>query len=98
MKHLIILSIFAVLSGQLLANPDDWRAGTRQKMKATVSKFQPIKQAISSTNQLSCGAKRFCSKMASCAEACLYLTQCGLTRLDMDKDGVPCEKLCSSQC
>jgi hypothetical protein len=32
--------------------------------------------------------------MASCEEARFYLTQCGLTRLDNDKDGVPCESLC----
>jgi hypothetical protein len=32
--------------------------------------------------------------MASCAEARFYLQQCGLTRLDADRDGVPCEAIC----
>ncbi|KAA2211362.1 hypothetical protein F0Q34_20475 [Pseudoroseomonas oryzae] len=32
--------------------------------------------------------------MASCAEARFHLAQCGLTRLDDDRDGVPCERLC----
>ena len=41
-----------------------------------------------------CGAKRTCAEMTSCAEARFYLTQCGLSRLDGDKDGVPCETLC----
>jgi hypothetical protein len=41
-----------------------------------------------------CGAKRYCNEMASCQEARFYLTQCGLTRLDSDGDGVPCESLC----
>jgi endonuclease YncB( thermonuclease family) len=41
-----------------------------------------------------CGEKRTCGEMSSCAEAKFYLQQCGLTRLDRDKDGVPCETLC----
>ena len=42
-----------------------------------------------------CGAKRTCGEMTSCAEANHYLRECGLTRLDGDGDGVPCETLCA---
>jgi hypothetical protein len=41
-----------------------------------------------------CGSKRYCKEMSSCAEARFYLEQCGLTRLDGDSDGSPCENLC----
>ena len=41
-----------------------------------------------------CGSKRYCGEMGSCAEARYYLNQCGLTRLDGDGDGVPCESIC----
>jgi endonuclease YncB( thermonuclease family) len=41
-----------------------------------------------------CGAKRVCGQMTSCAEAQFHLNQCGLSRLDGDRDGVPCERLC----
>ncbi len=41
-----------------------------------------------------CGAKRYCTQMATCDEAYFYYNNCGLTRLDGDKDGVPCETLC----
>ncbi len=41
-----------------------------------------------------CGNKRTCKEMSDCNEAKFYLTQCGLSRLDKDKDGIPCEKLC----
>lgn len=41
-----------------------------------------------------CG-KRLCRKMASCAEAVFTLRQCGVSRLDGDGDGKPCESLCS---
>jgi endonuclease YncB( thermonuclease family) len=42
----------------------------------------------------SCGAKRYCKQMADCAEARHYLTACGVSSLDRDGDGTPCESLC----
>jgi endonuclease YncB( thermonuclease family) len=42
----------------------------------------------------SCGGKRTCGQMSSCAEATHYLNDCGVTRLDRDHDGIPCESLC----
>ena len=41
-----------------------------------------------------CGSKRYCRQMNSCEEAIAFLSQSGLSRLDGDKDGVPCEVLC----
>lgn len=41
-----------------------------------------------------CGAKKKCGEMASCEEATYYLNRCGLTKLDRNRDGVPCESLC----
>lgn len=41
-----------------------------------------------------CGNKRHCSKMSSCAEAKHYLNDCGVSTLDRDSDGIPCESLC----
>lgn len=44
-------------------------------------------------SEFTCGTKRRCSEMTSCAEARFHLTQCGLA-LDGDRDGIPCEKIC----
>lgn len=44
--------------------------------------------------QQECGSKRTCREMSSCAEAKFYLAQCGVSSLDGDGDGTPCEKLC----
>ncbi len=44
-----------------------------------------------------CGGKRTCKEMASCAEAKFYLTRCGLSQLDRDKDGIPCERMCNER-
>ncbi len=41
-----------------------------------------------------CGTKRYCKEMNSCEEAYHYLRNCGLNRLDGDRDGVPCERIC----
>jgi len=41
-----------------------------------------------------CGTKSTCGQMTSCEEARFYLTQCGVSRLDGDGDGMPCASLC----
>ena len=38
--------------------------------------------------------KRVCGDMNDCADAVFHLEQCGMTRLDRDHDGTPCEKIC----
>ena len=44
-----------------------------------------------------CGSKQYCRQMMSCDEAKFYLDVCGLSRLDGNSDGVPCENLCATQ-
>ncbi|WBT39179.1 excalibur calcium-binding domain-containing protein [Hyphomicrobium sp. DMF-1] len=41
-----------------------------------------------------CGTKRLCGDMETCAEAHYYLTSCGVSSLDRNGDGIPCETLC----
>jgi endonuclease YncB( thermonuclease family) len=59
--------------------PWDWR---HRRMPASGTAF-------------SCSGKRYCREMTSCAEARFYLRECGRSSLDGDRDGVPCETLCS---
>jgi hypothetical protein len=40
---------------------------------------------------LTCGGKKVCKEMSSWAEARYYLNTCGVTSLDGDSDGIPCE-------
>jgi len=42
-----------------------------------------------------CASKTTCGEMVNCTEAMYYLNTCGLTRLDGDSDGTPCEALCN---
>lgn len=65
---------------------------TKAKNRLNQTKKHPSKLQKSSAFQ--CGTKRLCGQMNSCAEARFHLTQCGLRRLDSDRDGIPCESLC----
>ena len=44
-----------------------------------------------------CFDKYYCNQMSSCDEAYYCLNDCGMTRLDGDLDGVPCEIICETQ-
>lgn len=76
------------LSSSEQVPPWEWRKGSRSNASDQESKGE-IKA------KYECGAKRYCKEMASCEEAKYYLEHCGLTRLDGDGDGVPCESLCN---
>jgi len=54
--------------------------------------FLPLLLSIEAFAQ--CGAKRYCKEMHTCAEAYFHMSNCGLSRLDRDRDGIPCEKTC----
>jgi hypothetical protein len=65
--------------------PWEWRKGKRGDRPKT--EFLP-------GESFTCGTKRYCREMSSCAEARFYLEECGLARLDGHGDGVPCESIC----
>lgn len=68
--------------------PWEWRRGVKTNSKPDTGEQQQEPQ------KFTCGTKRYCKEMTSCEEAEFYLNECGLTRLDGDGDGVPCESLC----
>jgi hypothetical protein len=68
--------------------PWEWRHG------GTMQPVQPQRMDSSPESGFTCGAKRYCREMTSCDEARFYLERCGLSGLDDDGDGVPCESLC----
>lgn len=55
----------------------------------TKPKYTPTK-----TSSYQCGKKTYCYQMNSCKEVMFYFNNCNLPKLDGDKDGIPCEKLC----
>ena len=70
-----------------------WR---RQRRSAGSSSTKAKESPPPASGPHECGTRRLCREMRSCEEARFHLEQCGLTRLDGDGDGIPCEKLCRS--
>lgn len=78
--------------------PSDFRRGKRGEQTAPVQTqmiTQQVEQQAAADSGGSCGSKRYCKQMATCAEARHYLNDCGVSRLDRDGDGVPCESICN---
>lgn len=69
--------------------PWDWRRGACPTVMAA-----PVSSAVKGSGGFTCGGKRYCREMTSCQEAMFYLKTCGVSSLDGNKDGVPCEALC----
>ncbi len=80
--------------------PWDWRrqqkAGNDWDWLLPLLSSRQAQAAKSDTTRLAytCGDKLSCKQMSSCEEARFYLQQCGVTRLDGNGDGIPCEALC----
>lgn len=77
--------------------PWDWRKGTCATASASATRAPAAPTAAptsATTSSFTCSGKRYCREMSSCEEAKFYLTQCGVSSLDGDRDGTPCEKLC----
>lgn len=74
--------------------PWEWRragAAQRQAYRGSSSTLRP---ASSTDGSYSCSTRKSCGQMTSCAEARYHLEHCGNSRLDGDRDGVPCEAIC----
>ena len=69
--------------------PWEWRRGVKTNNQVKEE------DQTGSPQQFTCGTNRYCKEMISCEEAEFYLKECGLTSLDGDGDGVPCEALCN---
>jgi len=67
--------------------PWEWRKAGRQ-LHALVAEHR------ARGADAACDTKRYCGQMSNCQEAKFYLRQCGVSSLDRDLDGVPCESLC----
>ena len=73
------------MSANQIVPPWEWRIGTPAPRASFLT---PPAEGQS------CGTKRYCREMTSCAEARHYLNACGVSSLDDDRDGVPCENIC----
>jgi endonuclease YncB( thermonuclease family) len=92
--------LWGLQADQIMA-PWDWRAarraGSRTASPAITARQNSSLGLISESSRAAafqCGSKRVCRQMNSCEEALYHLQTCGVTSMDGDGDGVPCEKIC----
>lgn len=90
--------------------PWEWRQGVRVGSGQTAAEPSPPVRSLFASGgarpvapaesqgdgDFSCSGKRYCRQMSSCAEANFYLRQCGVSSLDGNSDGQPCEVLCGT--
>lgn len=78
--------------------PWEWRRSLRAVAAAERARPRPQPDArltpMSASAPRACDSRRYCRQMRSCADAVFHLKQCGVSSLDGDGDGVPCESLC----
>lgn len=78
--------------------PSAWRSTKTASVLETKPKSATaspkLNQALNKSQGGKCGTKTTCGQMSSCQEAKYYLNTCGLSKLDKDGDGTPCESLC----
>jgi cold shock CspA family protein len=60
---------------------------------ASVYKAFFARSALNNQGRFQCTpAKTYCSQMTSCSEAFFHQERCGVTTMDGDRDGIPCEQ------
>ena len=69
-----------------LSNPNS-------SVSASVYKVFFAQSALRNEHEFQCTPKKtYCSEMTSCSEAFFFQERCGGTKMDGDRDGIPCEQ------
>lgn len=86
------MGLWSLPESQRMA-PWQWRHANRTSTN-DATKSTDAQQTNTNKNDARCAKKSTCKQMNTCEEATFYLEQCGISSLDRDDDGVPCESLC----
>lgn len=89
----LAISIFAI-SNALAADTRDASALEKEQCPRPQAMMTLAALVVARDEDCKCGTKTKCGQMNSCAEAMCFLKKCGVTRLDGDGDGTPCESIC----
>lgn len=66
-------------------------SGSPVPLPATESAPLPLAKT-SPKPVFACDGRTYCSQMTSCSEAKFFLAKCPNTKMDGDRDGIPCEE------
>ena len=83
---LIVLLVVGYVGYVRLSHPNS-------TLPASVYKIVLAREALKPHPEFQCRAeKNSCSRMTSCAEALFHEERCGISDMDGDQDGIPCEQ------
>ena len=91
-KFFMICMLLIIAIGSTLYKRFQSTGGQILPSSLNVSNFIDSTRSSSISQQYSCTGKTHCSHMSSCAEATFYIRNCPNTKMDGDRDGVPCER------
>ena len=101
MKKLIVLVVLGLIGWQAFTHYEGRRQGNRVSAAAMLEKVwsagagdraSSAGAASAGNASFRCNGRKYCSQMASCAEATYFLKNCPGVKMDGNGDGVPCEK------
>jgi len=80
-------------AGSDIVPPWEWRKYARTSKKSNPEPpLIMIGGGNSSGGRFRCDGRTYCSQMRSCEEATYFIQNCPGTKMDGDRDGVPCER------
>lgn len=85
MRNLIIVALLAFGAWELYASRES------KPVAELTGSSQAQYSTPSSAPQFRCDGRQYCSQMQSRAEAEFFIQNCPNTKMDGDRDGVPCE-------
>lgn len=86
MKRIIVIGVLVLAGcGMIQERSRDSYAPTSSEVAPSVAR------PAAAQNRFKCDGRQYCSQMTSRAEAVYFLRHCPNTKMDGDRDGIPCE-------
>lgn len=92
MKNIIVLIILASLAWFGYGKFKTANNSATGDAIASPAEYESAGQAGEVDSPFKCDGRTMCPQMTSCAEATYFIQHCPNTKMDGNKDGVPCER------
>lgn len=91
MKQIIILALVCLAGWQIYSkqNAPTVTNADLNDLNVISEKFE--ESYTFNNKQYECDGRQHCSQMTSCEEAKFFILNCPNTKMDGDRDGIPCE-------
>ena len=93
MKKLLLIALIAFGAWNYYQKQNATAFAVNEVPQVLPDYSAPIQKAraVANTSQFRCDGRQHCSQMISRAEAEFFIRNCPDTKMDGDRDGIPCE-------